>query len=90
MTATLDCLRRLVSGCLLAAPVVGLVVGLAVGLVGILAPLAGPAAAAGPQVMDVRLGVHPDRTRLVLDLSGPVPFRIFTLVEPRRVVVDLP
>ncbi|MDE0349876.1 MAG: N-acetylmuramoyl-L-alanine amidase [Gammaproteobacteria bacterium] len=31
----------------------------------------------------------PDHTRVVFDTSGPVDYRLFTLEDPRRVVVDL-
>lgn len=56
-------------------------------LAGLLA-LAPPAGAA--EVKNVRLGHHSDYTRVVLDLSEPVEFEIFTLADPYRVVVDLP
>lgn len=36
-----------------------------------------------------RLWPAPDNTRLVLDLSGPVEHRVFTLSNPSRVVVDI-
>ena len=41
-------------------------------------------------VTEVRLGVHPDSTRFVLELSGNVEPRIFGLPDPYRVVIDLP
>ncbi|MDX5360858.1 MAG: N-acetylmuramoyl-L-alanine amidase [Alphaproteobacteria bacterium] len=41
-------------------------------------------------VQEVRLGVEGERTRFVLDLSGPVPYRVFQLADPYRVVIDLP
>lgn len=41
-------------------------------------------------VSDVRIGVHPDKTRMVIELSGKVPYRFFTLQDPYRIVVDLP
>jgi len=42
-------------------------------------------------VSDIRLGVHSDdRTRLVLDLDARLPYRIFTLSNPYRVVIDFP
>lgn len=41
-------------------------------------------------VSDIRLGIHRDKTRLVLDLSASVKFRIFSLADPYRVVLDLP
>lgn len=47
-------------------------------------------ALAQPQVDSVRLGVHPDKTRFVLEISEEPPYRIFTLPDPYRVVIDLP
>lgn len=47
-------------------------------------------AVSAAMVQDVRIGKHPDRTRIVLDITEPVAFQIFTLAEPYRVVVDLP
>lgn len=38
----------------------------------------------------VRFGAHPDKTRLVIELSESADFRTFTLADPDRVVVDLP
>lgn len=49
-----------------------------------------PAASQAANVENVRLGQHSDRTRVVLDLSEPVEFKLFTLADPYRVVVDLP
>jgi len=62
-----------------------------------------PVAAQGPQtaalpgstgvadaVLDARLGVHPDKTRFVLDLTRAVPFRVSNDASPWRVTVDLP
>ncbi|MFP6746173.1 MAG: N-acetylmuramoyl-L-alanine amidase [Alphaproteobacteria bacterium] len=39
---------------------------------------------------DIRIGVHRDKTRVVLDLSAPVRFQIFALADPYRIVMDLP
>ncbi len=47
-------------------------------------------ALAQPQVDSVRLGVHPDKTRFVLEISEEPPYRVFTLPDPYRVVIDLP
>jgi N-acetylmuramoyl-L-alanine amidase len=47
-------------------------------------------AAARPTVLDVRLGVHPDKTRFVMEVTDVIDFRVFTLPDPYRVVVDLP
>ena len=41
-------------------------------------------------VSDARLGTHPGLTRLVLDVDQIVPYKIFTLSAPYRVVVDFP
>jgi N-acetylmuramoyl-L-alanine amidase len=49
-----------------------------------------PANAAVPVVTDARIGTHPGQTRLVLDVSKPVQYKIFTLSNPYRVVVDFP
>lgn len=41
-------------------------------------------------VLSVRVGQHPDKFRLVIDLSQATDFRAFTLGQPDRIVVDLP
>jgi len=41
-------------------------------------------------ISNVRIGVHPDKTRMVVEIGGNVPYKIFTLANPYRVVVDLP
>ena len=42
----------------------------------------------------IRFGVHPDKTRIVIELSNPSDFRAFVLPQeegkPYRIVVDLP
>jgi N-acetylmuramoyl-L-alanine amidase len=43
-----------------------------------------------PVIIDARIGEHPDRTRFVVEMSDPVKVRIFTLVNPNRVVIDIP
>ena len=52
--------------------------------------LAVPAVLADPVAKAVRIGVHPDKTRFVLELSEEPSYRIFTLPDPARVVIDLP
>ncbi len=47
-------------------------------------------AAAGTVVTDIRVAERGAGTRFVFDLSGRVSFKIFTLANPNRVVVDLP
>lgn len=41
-------------------------------------------------VRDVRIGQHPDKTRIVFDLSEKTEFRTFVLTDPWRLVVDMP
>ena len=51
---------------------------------------AGIAAGAGPaRINDVRLWSGPEGTRLVIDLSAPARYSVFTLGNPDRVVIDL-
>ena len=54
--------------------------------------LASAPAMAGPSVTvtGARAWQHPDYTRLVLEISAPVEFALFTLAEPRRLVIDFP
>lgn len=52
--------------------------------------VAGTARAAELEVRDIRIGIHPDSTRFVLDLSGETKPRIFGLADPFRIVIDLP
>lgn len=62
-------------------------------LIGIVAALLIPAwvaVAADAVVTGVRTGIHPDKTRLVLDLDRSVDYSVFTLSDPYRVVIDLP
>lgn len=45
------------------------------------------------QTLDItgaRFGIHPEKTRMVLDLSQGADFRAFVLADPYRLVVDLP
>lgn len=53
--------------------------------------VAPPTQAAGvPVVSNLRVGNHPDKVRIVLDLDQRVDFSIFLLPDPYRVVVDVP
>ncbi len=45
---------------------------------------------AATEVTKVRIGVHPQKTRLVLETTKAFPYRIFLLGNPYRVVIDLP
>ncbi len=47
-------------------------------------------ASAKPEVVAARVGETPERTRFVLEMSEDLPYRVFTLPDPFRVVVDLP
>ena len=49
-----------------------------------------PAVADVPIASRARLGDHPDKTRVVLELSRGVPYRVFTLADPYRVVRRCP
>ena len=40
--------------------------------------------------LKVRVGAHADFTRFVLELEKPSPYRLLTLQDPYRIVVDLP
>jgi len=51
--------------------------------------LAAAPALGKPAVLDVRLGLHPGMTRVVLDLSAALDYRVFSLADPYRVVIDL-
>lgn len=41
-------------------------------------------------VTDIRFGQHPEKTRLVMELSEQRDFRTFVLSDPYRMVIDLP
>ncbi len=45
---------------------------------------------AQPSVTDVRLGAHGDKTRFVVELTEEPRYRVFSLPDPYRVVIDLP
>lgn len=45
---------------------------------------------AAPSVTGVRIGDHAESTRFVIDVSTKLSFRIFTLPDPYRVVIDVP
>lgn len=47
-------------------------------------------AQAAMTVVDVRLGSEPDKTRFVVELSEAPKYRVFTLSDPYRVVIDFP
>jgi N-acetylmuramoyl-L-alanine amidase len=46
-------------------------------------------AAAKPAITDARLGVEPGLTRVVISLTQRSDYKVFTLADPYRVVIDL-
>ena len=59
-------------------------------ILGLMLLLGGAAdAVAKPAITDARLGVEPGLTRVVISLSQRSDFRVFTLADPYRVVIDL-
>ncbi len=46
--------------------------------------------AAALTVDNVRIGLHPDKTRIVIELDEMSRFRAFVLADPWRLIVDLP
>ncbi|CBL45479.1 N-acetylmuramoyl-L-alanine amidase [gamma proteobacterium HdN1] len=45
---------------------------------------------ADQSITSIRIGGSPSDTRVVFDLSGPAAYRVFTLENPDRVVIDFP
>ncbi|CAK0742790.1 N-acetylmuramoyl-L-alanine amidase [Azospirillaceae bacterium] len=45
-------------------------------------------AASSPVVAEARFGIHPDKTRFVLEISEPVDFQVSVSVDPYRVQID--
>lgn len=41
-------------------------------------------------VKNVRMGAHPDKTRIVIETSEPSSFKVFSLADPWRAVIDMP
>lgn len=48
-----------------------------------------PFSASAAQIRNARLWRSDDKLRLVLDLSGPVQYKTFTLTSPERLIIDL-
>src|SRR5579885_421340 len=53
------------------------------------AVLLGCAQAQAAELRDVRLWSGPDATRVVLDLDAEAAYKVFTLANPDRIVIDL-
>src|SRR6478672_9039391 len=41
-------------------------------------------------ILQIRLGLHTDTTRIVLDLAEPTAYRVGLLASPNRVYIELP
>jgi len=54
-----------------------------------LIPVAAPARAE-PAVREIRIGVHPDKVRVVIEADAKLPVEAFELPDPYRIVLDLP
>lgn len=48
------------------------------------------AATPRPVVQDVKLGIHPNKTRFVMNISQETGYKVFMLKNPYRVVIDFP
>ena len=46
--------------------------------------------AASPVVTDIRVGAVNETTRIVFEFTERLSFRVFTLADPYRVVIDMP
>ncbi|PIW49660.1 MAG: N-acetylmuramoyl-L-alanine amidase [Zetaproteobacteria bacterium CG12_big_fil_rev_8_21_14_0_65_54_13] len=55
----------------------------------VLALLQAPAVWAGSSVKDIRLWTAPDHSRLVMDLSSNISYKLFRLHNPERIVIDM-
>jgi N-acetylmuramoyl-L-alanine amidase len=51
--------------------------------------LAGSGACAAAEIQSLRLSADGDGTRAVFDLTGPLDYKVFTIGNPDRVVIDL-
>ncbi|MGH6931535.1 MAG: N-acetylmuramoyl-L-alanine amidase [Dongiaceae bacterium] len=49
-----------------------------------------PCNGADSGLLGVRLGVHPDKTRIVLDVTDTLNYKLSFLSNPNRLIVDLP
>lgn len=47
-------------------------------------------ACAADAISDIRIGKHQSKTRFVVEVRGDLDYRLFTLADPYRVVIDLP
>ncbi len=54
------------------------------------ASLAQTPSSSGTVIEDIRYGINAGKTRIVIDLNRKSDFRVFTLADPPRLVIDLP
>ena len=59
-------------------------------LLGLVPGGVGTASADDARVQNIRLGASEGATRLVLEMSERIDFKVFSLDAPRRIVLDLP
>ncbi|MFB9354665.1 N-acetylmuramoyl-L-alanine amidase [Sneathiella chinensis] len=59
------------------------------GVLLVIGTLTSAAVAARTTVTDVRLGIHADKTRFVMEVSEKPDFRLFYLNNPYRIVIDM-
>ena len=57
--------------------------------VGLLLGVVGFANAASTDVVGVRAWPAPDHTRIVFEISAPLEYKLFSLDDPDRIVIDL-
>lgn len=69
---------------------IGAALGTAVRCLGFVGVLAWAMPAGATIVSDIRVADHDGRTRVVIEVDNAVPFSVFTLADPYRVVIDLP
>ncbi|KAA0571704.1 N-acetylmuramoyl-L-alanine amidase [Azospirillum sp. Sh1] len=90
-TASARCLAMRVLGLVLPVLLVlGLIGFAATGAARAQTTAALPSAPPRTAVVDARLGIHPDKTRFVLELSDTVSFTVSMAADPYRIIVDLP
>lgn len=42
------------------------------------------------EIKDIRIGQHPDKKRIVIEIDAPVDYRTFSIDNPDRIIIDLP
>jgi N-acetylmuramoyl-L-alanine amidase len=80
-------MKRVIGG--LPVAIRAVVLWLAVSMVALTQPV-GAQTGNDPVISNLRVGQHPDKVRLVLDMSTDLRFTIFQLPDPYRIVLDLP